>query len=134
MDSTLQIGQKRHPTIEDGAIIGSGAQILGPITVGAGARVGANAVVTKDVPRGVTAVGIRARVVMPRDRAKAKEFVAYGTPVDGPPDPLLATIHNLRQQLNEMTARIEGLEQGQQAQQQGDMRQGPKPRLSARNS
>ena len=134
VDSTSQIGQKRHPTIEDGAIIGSGAQILGPITVGAGARVGANAVVTKDVPRGVTAVGIPARVVMPRDRAKAKEFVAYGTPVDGPPDPLLATIHNLRQQLNEMTARIEGLEQGQQVQQQDDMRQGPKPRLSARNS
>ena len=134
VDSTSQIGQKRHPTIEDGAIIGSGAQILGPITVGAGARVGANAVVTKDVPRGVTAVGIPARVVMSRDRAKAKEFVAYGTPVDGPPDPLLATIHNLRQQLNEMTARIEGLEQRQQAQQQDDMRQGPKPRLSARNS
>ena len=71
---------------------------------------------------------------MPRDRAKAKEFVAYGTPVDGPPDPLLATIHSLRQQLIEMTARIEGLEQRQQAQQQDDMRQGPKPRLSARNS
>jgi serine O-acetyltransferase len=134
VDSTSQIGQKRHPTIEDGAIIGSGAQILGPITVGAGARVGANAVVTKDVPRGVTAVGIPARVVMPRDRAKAKEFVAYGTPVNGPPDPLVATIHNLRQQLNEMTARIEGLEQRQQAPQQDDMRQGPKPRLSARNS
>lgn len=60
--SSAQIGRKRHPTVEDSAIIGSGAQVLGPITVGVGARVGANAVVTKDVPPGVTAVGIAARV------------------------------------------------------------------------
>ena len=134
VDSTAQIGQKRHPTVEDGAIIGSGAQILGPITVGIGARVGANAVVTKDVPPGVTAVGIPARVVMPRDREKAKEFVAYGTPVDGPPDPLVATIQNLREQLSELMARIEVLEQRQQGQERDDRHQGPEPRLSARNS
>ena len=134
VDSTAQIGQKRHPTVEDGAIIGSGAQVLGPITVGAGARVGANAVVTKDIPPGVTAVGIPARVIMPRDREKAKEFVAYGTPVDGPPDPLVATIHNLREQLIEMMARIEVLEQRQLGRERDEMRQGPKPRLSARNS
>ena len=134
VDSTAQIGQKRHPTVEDGAIIGSGAQVLGPITVGVGARVGANAVVTKDVPPGVTAVGIPARVVMPRDREKAKEFVAYGTPVDGPPDPLVATIHNLREQLRGMAARIEDLEQRRQEQEQDDMGQGSVPRFSARNS
>ena len=50
VDSGSQVDQKRHPTIEDGAIIGSGAQVLGPITIGKEARVGANAVVTRDLP------------------------------------------------------------------------------------
>jgi serine O-acetyltransferase len=105
-----QVNQKRHPTLEDGVILGSGAQVLGPITIGNGARVGANAVVTKDIPPGVTAVGIPARVVMPRDRDKAKEFVAYGTPAEGCPDPVLRTIEGLRGQVVEMGERIENLE------------------------
>ena len=105
-----QVNLKRHPTLEDGVILGSGAQILGPIRIGKGARVGANAVVTKDVPPGVTAVGIPARVTMPRDRDKAKEFVAYGTPADGGPDPVLRTIEGLRGQVVEMGDRIEELE------------------------
>jgi serine O-acetyltransferase len=54
---------KRHPTIEDGVLVGAGAKILGPIKVGAGARIGANSVVVEDVPPGVTAVGIPARIV-----------------------------------------------------------------------
>jgi serine O-acetyltransferase len=54
---------KRHPTIEDGVLVGAGAKILGPIKVCAGARIGANSVVVEDVPPGVTAVGIPARVV-----------------------------------------------------------------------
>lgn len=53
---------RRHPVIEDGAMIGSGARVLGAITVGAGARVGANAVVTRDVPAGATVVGPAGRV------------------------------------------------------------------------
>ena len=60
IDSQAQVGQKRHPTLGDGVIVGSGAQILGPISVGAHARVGANSVVTKDVPSSVTAVGVPA--------------------------------------------------------------------------
>jgi serine O-acetyltransferase len=52
---------KRHPTLEDGVIVGAGAKILGPFTVGAGAKVGSNAVVTKEVPAGATVVGIPAR-------------------------------------------------------------------------
>jgi len=55
------VGGKRHPTIEDEVIIGSGAQVLGPIVVARGARIGANAVVTRDVPEGATMTGIPAR-------------------------------------------------------------------------
>ena len=54
---------KRHPTLEPGVIVGAGAKILGPITLGAGAKVGSNAVVVKDVPAGATAVGIPARIL-----------------------------------------------------------------------
>ena len=54
-------GGKRHPTIGDGVIISLGAAILGPITVGKGARIGANAVVTKEVPEGATMIGIPAK-------------------------------------------------------------------------
>ncbi|MEE9195353.1 MAG: serine O-acetyltransferase EpsC, partial [Alphaproteobacteria bacterium] len=66
VDSDSQVGEKRHPTIEDGVIVGSGAQVLGPITVGKCARVGANAVVVKDVPPGATVVGIPARIAARR--------------------------------------------------------------------
>jgi serine O-acetyltransferase len=110
VDSHKQVNQKRHPTLANEVIIGSGAQILGPITVGEGARVGANAVVTKDVPAGVTAVGIPARVVMPRDKEKAKKFVAYGEPVDGCPDPVLRTIEDLRLQVSTLMVQVEELE------------------------
>jgi serine O-acetyltransferase len=57
---------KRHPTLEDRVVVGAGAKILGPITVGAGARVGANSVVIESTPPEVTVVGIPARVVRPQ--------------------------------------------------------------------
>ncbi|WP_454620360.1 serine O-acetyltransferase [Bradyrhizobium cenepequi] len=57
---------KRHPTLEDRVVVGAGAKILGPITVGAGARVGANSVVIESTPPDVTVVGIPARVVRPQ--------------------------------------------------------------------
>lgn len=110
VDSHMQVDQKRHPTLEDGVIVGSGAQVLGPITIGLDARIGANAVVTSDVPQGVTAVGIPARVVMPRDKEHAKDFVAYGTPTEGCPDPVLRTIENLRTQVSSLMERIDELE------------------------
>lgn len=56
-------GEKRHPTVEDDVLIGAGAQILGPITVGRGAKIGANAVVLKDVKPYTTVVGVPAREV-----------------------------------------------------------------------
>lgn len=109
VDSNSQRGQKRHPTVEDGVIIGCGAAVLGPITVGREARVGANAVVTKDVPPGVTAVGNPAQVVLPKDKARAKAFQAYGTPTDGQ-DPVMQTIENLRSQINVLIDRVGELE------------------------
>lgn len=110
VDSGSQVGVKRHPTIMDGAIIGSGAAILGPITIGEGARVGSNSVVTKDVPASVTAVGIPAQVIMPRDKRKAREFQAYGTPIGGSPDPVLQSIESLRGQVSTLMERVEELE------------------------
>ncbi|MDD9877931.1 MAG: serine O-acetyltransferase [Magnetovibrio sp.] len=109
VDSQSQVGQKRHPTLEDGVIVGSGAQILGPITIGAHARVGANSVVTKDIESSVTAVGVPAKVIMPRDKEKAREFQAYATSTDCP-DPVLQTIESLRAQVTALTQRIEELE------------------------
>lgn len=58
---------KRHPTIEDGVLIGAGAKVLGPITIGRDAKIGANSVVLKDVPQKSTVVGIPARIVGPKD-------------------------------------------------------------------
>lgn len=56
-------GVKRHPTVEDFVVIGAGAKVLGPITIGKGAKIGANAVVLKDVPPFATAVGIPAKII-----------------------------------------------------------------------
>ena len=77
---TNGVGGKRHPTIGDGVIISLGAAILGPIHVGAGARVGANAVVTKDVPEGATMVGIPAKPTLVEVKPETQSFVPYGTP------------------------------------------------------
>ena len=109
VNSVAQVGQKRHPTIRDRVIIGSGAQVLGPIVIGEGARIGANSVVTKEIPDGVTAIGIPAQVVMPKDRVQARAFVAYGTP-EGCPDPVLMTIESLRAQIVDLKDRVEELE------------------------
>ncbi|MEL7190010.1 MAG: serine O-acetyltransferase EpsC [Pseudomonadota bacterium] len=73
-------GGKRHPTLEDNVIVGSGSQIIGPITVGERARVGASAVVTEDVPAGATMVGLKARSTLVPAEEWIKEFIPYGTP------------------------------------------------------
>ena len=69
---------KRHPTIEDEVVIGSGAQVLGPVTVGRCAKIGANAVITKDVPEKAVMVGIPAKNVGLAD----SEFKPYGITPD----------------------------------------------------
>ena len=73
---------KRHPTINDDAIIGAGAKILGPITIGKQSRVGANAVVTRNVESFTTVMGIPAKVIKKNDKKNNKNFTPYGTPVD----------------------------------------------------
>ncbi len=78
------IGGKRHPTICDNVIIGSGAQVIGPIEVGRRARIGANAVVTDDVPEGATMIGMKARSTLIPAEDWLREFLPYGTPCDEP--------------------------------------------------
>lgn len=79
----LYKGEKRHPTLEEGVVVGAGAQILGGFTVGAHARVGSNAVVIKPVPAGATAVGNPARVILPEDHA-APAAASGGEPGPAP--------------------------------------------------
>ena len=109
LDSHNQRDTKRHPTLLDGAIIGSGAQILGPITVGRNARVGANAVVVKDVPEGATVVGIPARLVQSK-AAKTERFAAYGTPTGDMSDPVARAIDGLLDRVSELQMRVAELE------------------------
>ena len=101
VNSRAQVNVKRHPTLEANVIVGSGAQILGPITVGEGARIGANAVVTKDVPPGMTAVGHPgARGHPGRQRlARAAELPRLRHAGGGLPDPSASDIESLRGQI-----------------------------------
>lgn len=85
-----QVNGKRHPTLKQGAIIGAGAQVLGNITIGAHAKVGANSVVSCDIPDGATAIGIPARVIGGDERARA-----YGMPSLKEMDELNHTLDSL---------------------------------------
>ena len=68
-------GGKRHPTVEDNVVIGAGAQVLGPITVGKNAKVGANATVVKDVPQNTTVIGTAAHRA---ETSRSCAFIPYG--------------------------------------------------------
>ena len=74
INSNDQRGSKRHPTLMDNVVVGSGAQVLGPVFVGKNAKIGANAVVTKDVPENAVMVGIPAKNV----GTATEEFKPYG--------------------------------------------------------
>ncbi|MCI8210125.1 serine acetyltransferase [Pseudomonas sp. S25] len=108
---------KRHPTLEDGVVVGAGAKVLGPFTVGAGAKIGSNAVVTKAVPAGATAVGIPGRIIIKSsDDVEAKRkaiaeklgFDAYGVSEDMP-DPVARAIGQLLDHLQAVDGRLEGM-------------------------
>lgn len=96
---------KRHPTIGNNVIIGAGAKILGAITVGDGARIGANALVIKPVPAGTTMVAAPANAL---DRQRRDPcFDSYGTPCsEMSVDPLLRDIESLRAELTELEGRV----------------------------
>lgn len=103
---TNGMGGKRHPTIGDGAIISLGAAILGPIHVGAGARIGANAVVTKDVPEGATMVGIPAKQMLVEVKPETQNFVPYGTPCSDRFDPATQKLELLQCEMVVMQKRL----------------------------
>ncbi len=97
--TSLYKGQKRHPTLGKDVVIGAGAKVLGGFTVGDGAKVGSNAVVTKPVPAGATAVGNPARIIQAETDAKREEaaskmgFSAYGVTQND--DPLSQAMRGL---------------------------------------
>lgn len=103
------VNGKRHPTLQDGVVIGSGAQVLGPIEVGAGARVGANAVVTRDVAPQTTVVGIPARPVDADLIHYSPGFIAYGTPCGEDCDPQPACFAALEQEVAAMRKELAAL-------------------------
>jgi serine O-acetyltransferase len=106
---TNGVGGKRHPTLKDNVIVGSGAQIIGPITVGERARVGANAVVTDDVPEGATMIGLKARSTLVPAETWLKEFIPYGTPCDEPcesPSGAHERVEALERELAELRAEV----------------------------
>lgn len=109
VESEAQKDVKRHPTLLEGSIVGSGAQVLGPVTVGRNARVGANAVVVKDVPDGCTVVGIPAQPVA-SSTCSGDSFSAYGTPTEDIPDPEKKSIHAMLDEISGLRRRVEGLE------------------------
>jgi serine O-acetyltransferase len=89
--TSLYKGTKRHPTLGRNVVIGAGAKVLGGFAVGDGARIGSNAVVTRPVPAGATAVGIPARIIL--QGGDASSFAAYG--VTEGDDPLSQAMRGL---------------------------------------
>ena len=112
---TNGIGGKRHPTIEDNVIIGSGAQVIGPITVGQRARIGANAVVMEDVPDGATMVAMKARSTLVPAEEWAREFLPYGTPCEDAEGNRIDCFEKLEGELQSLRAEVEQLRRGRQA-------------------
>ena len=106
---TSGIAGKRHPTLEDGVIIGAGAQVLGPITVGAGARIGGNAVVTKDVVPGAVMVGIPARPTVIEGGKAEPAFIPYGTPCRDMFDPETQKLELLRCEVEQLRKQVAAL-------------------------
>ncbi len=107
VDSDLQRNIKRHPTIHDNVIVGSGAQILGPVTIGKNSRIGANAVVLKDVPENITYVGVPARKI--ESRNSNDSFNAYGISEGKIDDPNKKSINALFKEIYSLDEKIEDL-------------------------
>ena len=107
--TSLKRGIKRHPTLEDGVIVGAGAKVLGPIIIGKNARVGSNAVVVTNVDAETTVVGVPAKVTRAKSQPSKSSFLAYGTP-DNVPDPVARALEIALQQVQSLKSRIDQLE------------------------
>lgn len=112
--TSLVKGSKRHPTLASGVVVGAGAKVLGPFTVGEGAKIGSNAVVIKAVPPGATVIGIPARVVdeqyadsMAR-QTEGDRFAAYGV-TPGAQDPVDVVLHQLVDELKRLQEEVDRL-------------------------
>jgi serine O-acetyltransferase len=106
---------KRHPTLEDDVVIGAGAKILGPITIGKGSHIGSNAVVVKNVPEGSTVVGIPGHVVTSQERKTKRDEIAENVGFDAyaaadMPDPVSNAIDGVVDHLHDMQKKIDELE------------------------
>ena len=111
---TTGVGGKRHPTLRSGVVIGSGAQVLGPIEVGEGAKIGANSVVTRDVAPGATVVGIPAKPVPVDSVHYSAGFMPYGTPCGEDCDPARAKVMELERDLEELRREVQQLKAASQ--------------------
>jgi len=109
---------KRHPTLCDGVMVGAGAKILGPVTIGRYARVGANSVVVNDIPESMTVVGIPGRVVLPDEHRRQ---VQHGIDLDHHlmPDPVGKAVTALLGRIDDLEAQLQLLKRDQAGESQG---------------
>ena|SRR5687768_15845520 len=121
--TSLYRGEKRHPTLGSGVVVGAGAKVLGGFLVGDGARIGSNAVVVKEVPAGATVVGIPGRLVEERSEQQAARFAAYAV-VQESDDPyakaiqsLVAQAQDLERTVADLHERLASIEKDQQREQ-----------------
>ncbi len=126
--TSLYRGEKRHPTLGRGVVVGAGAKILGGFTVGEGAKIGSNAVVVKEVPPGATVVGVPGRMVDEASPVHAERFAAYGV-VQDQDDPYAKAIKSLVEHTQELerslaalSARLAETERGEKAQRDATIR------------
>lgn len=110
---------KRHPTLKNGSVVGAGAKVLGPITIGENAKVGSNSVVVKDIPDGATAVGIPGRIIISKEKessatvnpqrdkiAQKYGFDAYAVAPDNP-DPVANAMGIMLEHMHQMDTKVE---------------------------
>lgn len=102
---------KRHPTLGNGVVAGAGAKILGPVTIGDGARIAANSVVIEDTAPGMTVVGIPGRMVLPKERRRITE---HGIDLDHHrmPDPVRKAITCLLDRISELERQVAAVPRG----------------------
>lgn len=105
LGGTALVNEKRHPTIEQDVIIGSGASVLGPITIGGGAKIGAGSVVIRSVPPGATVVGVPGRIAGPECQQSREEELRGEMP-----DPMLRVVSRLLDRQNQLEGRIRAME------------------------